>query len=180
MTKQEKYDNYYMRIAREVSCMSQCLNRHVGAVIVSCNGSIIATGTNGNMPHTPHCNETGVCTRRHALDEDGTWKFQSARNLNLCLAVHAEQNALMQACKNGVSTLGARLYCTTFPCSQCLKLLVSAGITRVCYSQEYKDELYDTMMNLLKGKIVFDRIDLNDRPNVQEHFVSPYVDKRDI
>lgn len=172
MTKQEKYDKYYMRIAREVSCMSQCLSRQVGAVIVN-NGSIIATGFNGNMPHTPHCNETGRCAR--TLDPH----YVPGQRLSACLAVHAEQNALMQACKNGISTLGARLYCTTFPCSQCLKLLVSAGLTRVCYFQEYKDELYETMMNLLKGNIVFDYIDPNDRPNLQEQFVSPYVDKRE-
>ena len=159
MPLQKKYDMCFMKMAREMSMLSQCLSRKVGCIITK-NLTVIASGVNGNMPGTPHCIDAGVCHRQVQLNKDGTFKFNHGHNLNLCLAVHAEQNALMQICKNGsTSTRDATMYCTTFPCSPCLKLIVTAGIKRVCYNEDYKDELYDEMMKILAGKIEFCKVD---------------------
>ena len=167
MNRQDKYNKYFMRIAKEISQLSQCLSRKVGCVIISQLGSLISSGFNGNMPHTPHCNETGICIRKQQINQDGTWKFAPAQHLNMCLAVHAEQNALMQICKNGgTSTRGASIYCTTFPCTPCLKLIVSAGIEKVFYNEEYKDEMYEIVMEQLKGKIEFTKVEIGDDDDV--------------
>ena len=65
---------------------------------------------------------------------------QSGTRAELCYAIHAEQNAIIQAAKLGVSIDGATLYCTHQPCSMCAKMIINAGITRVVYQEGYPDE----------------------------------------
>lgn len=131
-----KWDLRYMRVAKEVSSWSSCLSRNVGCVITNGN-RIIATGYNGAPAGVKNCKERGYCRRKDA--ERGT-------ALDNCLATHAEQNALIQAAKQGVSVDGGVLYCTTRPCTTCAKLIINSGIKRVLYSEDYPNPLADELL----------------------------------
>ena len=76
--------------------------------------------------------------------------IESGTRQELCYAIHAEQNAIIQAAKIGVSIAGATLYCTNQPCSICAKMIVNAGIVRVVYQYDYPDEfareIFETAM----------------------------------
>ena len=120
----KSWDEYFMEIAEIVKTRSTCLRRQVGAVIVKDN-RIITTGYNGAPSGLRHC--TG---QRHEL----------------CRALHAEQNAIIQAAKVGVSTEGATIYITLQPCVICAKMLVNAGITRIVHRGEYPDPLSQSIL----------------------------------
>ncbi len=128
------WDVYFMRISRMVSERSTCLHRKVGALIVREN-RILATGYNQPPSGFPHCDSIGCI--RDALS------IASGKNQEICFGLHAEQNALMQAAKFGISTRGATIYVTTKPCSVCARLIINAGIVRVVYEQDYPDPLTD-------------------------------------
>ncbi|WP_041446401.1 deoxycytidylate deaminase [Pseudothermotoga thermarum] len=138
------WDIYFMKICKLVSTRSSCSHRKVGAVIVKEN-RILATGYNQPPSGFPHC-ETIGCIR------DGL-KIQSGENQEICFALHAEQNALMQAAKFGISTNGATLYTTFKPCSICARLIVNAGIKRVVYLYDYPDPLTDYFFKICKVAI---------------------------
>lgn len=127
--KQKKWDKRFIEIAKVVSTWSSCLSRHVGCVIVK-DRRIITTGYNGAPAGIKSCVERGYCLRADSKSGD---------DLAHCYATHAEQNALLQAAKLGVSVDGATLYCTTKPCSTCTKMIINSGIKRVCYINEYPD-----------------------------------------
>lgn len=123
---------YFMEIAHVVKKRSTCLSRQIGAVIVKDN-HIITTGYNGAPSGMKHCLDSG-CIRR----EMGV---PSGERHELCKAVHAEQNAIIQAAKLGLSVDGGTLYCTTAPCAICAKMIINAGIKEVIYEGEYPDTL---------------------------------------
>ena len=122
---------YYLDIAAEVARRSTCLRRQYGAVIVK-NDEIISTGYNGAPAGIKTCREKGECMR----DKLG---IPSGTRMETCYAVHAEQNAIVQAAKLGVSIDGATLYCTHQPCSMCCKMIINSGIKRVIYKEGYPD-----------------------------------------
>ena len=76
---------------------------------------------------------SGVCARKLGIP--------SGQQHELCRGIHAEQNAIIQAARYGVSIEGATLYCTTQPCTQCTKMLINAGITEIVYAEGYPDDL---------------------------------------
>lgn len=121
-------DHYFMNIAVEVSRRSTCTRRQIGAIIVSDVGEIKSTGYNGNPRGLPHCEEMG-CIR----DE---MKIPSGTRLETCTAVHAEQNALMQA---GTNSRGSTLYSTIVPCPICARMILNAQVARVVYIGDYSD-----------------------------------------
>ena len=121
-------DRYFMNIAIEVSRRSTCTRRQIGAIIVSDVGEIKSTGYNGNPRGLPHCDEMG-CIR----DQLG---IASGTRLETCTAVHAEQNALIQA---GTNSRGSTLYSTIVPCPICARMLLNAQIARVVYIGDYSD-----------------------------------------
>ena len=125
------WDEYFMGLAKYVASRSTCLRRQVGAVIVK-DKCILSTGYNGASKGATHCEEVG-CIREKL-------KIPSGEKLDLCRAVHAEQNAIIQAAKNGVSIDGATIYITVTPCFQCAKMIVNAGIKEVVVSGVYPDE----------------------------------------
>lgn len=125
------WDQYFMEIAHVVARRSTCLRRQIGAVIVR-DKRILTTGYNGAPMNTPHCLELG-CLR----DELG---IASGTRHEICRALHAEQNAIIQAALHGISTKGATIYSTTQPCSMCAKSIVNAGIARIVYEDDYPDE----------------------------------------
>jgi dCMP deaminase len=115
---------YFMDVAYQVSSRATCNRKHVGAVIVSKDRHIIATGYNGSVLGTPHCDDEG-----HLMEEG-----------HCIRAVHAECNAIAQAAKNGVRVEGAILYCTALPCWQCFKLICNAGLKCIIYDEPYRAE----------------------------------------
>ena len=129
-----KWDIRFMEMAHLVSSWSSCFqnNRKIGAVIVK-NKRVLTTGYNGAPSGIKSCVEKGECLRRVKNVESGT-------RAELCYAIHAEQNAIIQAARLGVSVNGATLYCTHQPCVICSKMIVNAGIKRVVYEHEYPDE----------------------------------------
>lgn len=122
-----------MEMAHLVATWSSCINegRSIGAVIVK-DKRVMTTGYNGAAAGTKTCKERGYCLRRKLNIPSGT-------RLEICYAIHAEQNAVIQAAKLGLSIDGATLYCTHQPCSVCAKILVNAGIRRIVYEQGYPD-----------------------------------------
>lgn len=122
-------DAYFMEIAYVVAKRSTCLRRQVGAVLVK-DKHILATGYNGAPKGLKHCSETG-CLRQGV---------PSGERHELCRAIHAEQNAIIQAAIHGVQIDGCTLYCTLAPCSLCAKKLINAGVKRVVFDGSYPDE----------------------------------------
>ena len=135
-----KWDRRFMGLAHTIGEWSSCYqeNRHIGAVIVK-NKRILTTGYNGAPAGVESCVERGECLRRKLNIPSGT-------RAELCYAIHAEQNAIIQAAKLGVSIEGATMYCTHQPCVICAKMIVNAGITRVVYKHGYPDEFAVQML----------------------------------
>ena len=118
------------------SCYKE--GRQVGAVIVR-DKRIITTGYNGAPSGIKSCKEKGECLRIKLGIPSGT-------RHELCYAIHAEQNAIIQAAKLGISIEGATLYCTHYPCTICAKMIVNAGIKRVIYIHPYPDDFSRTLL----------------------------------
>ena len=131
------WDQYFMDITRLVATRTTCLRRQVGAILVK-ERNILATGYNGVPSGITHC-ETAGCIRV-AL------KVPSGERHELCRGLHAEQNAIIQAARHGINIDGSTLYCTTMPCIICTKMLINAGIRKICYGEGYSDELAYAML----------------------------------
>ena len=104
----------------------------MGAVIVK-DKRILTTGYNGASSGLVSCKEKGECLRQKLGIASGT-------RHELCYAVHAEQNAIIQAAKLGVSVDGATLYVTHQPCTICTKMIINSGIKRIVYREGYPDD----------------------------------------
>ena len=128
-----KWDIRFMEMAKLVAGWSSCYkpDRRVGAVVVR-DKSILTTGYNGAPSGVSSCVERGECLRVKQGIPSGTRQ-------EVCYAVHAEQNAIVQAAKLGLSLEGATLYCTHQPCSICSRLIINSGIKRVVYDLGYPD-----------------------------------------
>lgn len=133
MIKWSKWDIRFMQMAYLVSGWTSCFmeGRAIGAIIVK-DKRVMTTGYNGAPQGMKTCKERGECMRRKL-------SIPSGQRAELCYAIHAEQNAIVQAAKLGISIEGATLYCTHQPCSICAKIIVNAGIKRVIYQQGYPD-----------------------------------------
>ena len=125
-------DDYYMNIAVQVSLRSTCIRRRVGSVIVK-NNVILATGYNGAPSGLPNCIDH--CNRCYRSAHN----IPSGEKLDMCYAVHSEQNAIMSALRTGQDLQGSKIYVTTFPCSTCAKLIIQSGIKEVYYINGYFD-----------------------------------------
>jgi len=117
-----------MNIARVVKTRGNCRRRQVAAVIVK-DRRIISTGYNGTPSGIRNC-FAGGCPRCAS-------NVRSGKNLGECICAHAEENAIIQAANYGVALKGASLYCTESPCLLCAKMIISAGIKKVIYENEY-------------------------------------------
>ena len=126
------WHEYFMQITELVSTRSTCLRRRVGAVIVR-DRRILTTGYNGPPRNIVHCEDRGGCLR----DE---LKIPSGQRMELSRAIHAEQNAIIQAAKVGISIQDSTLYVTTHPCFTCAKMLINAGVQEIIYKEGYPDE----------------------------------------
>lgn len=119
-----------MDIAHLVKTRATCPRRSVGALIVR-EKRIVATGYNGAPAGLPHCPPGGP---------ENDWPLGCLRAGHCIRSLHAEQNAMLQAAKIGVSCDGATMYVTCQPCNACAKMIVNAGIVRVIYEGDYPDE----------------------------------------
>lgn len=127
------WDEYFMQMAELTARRSTCLRRSVGAVIVQ-ERHVIATGYNGAPRGIKHCDERGGCLREKL-------NVPSGQRHELCMALHAEQNAIIQAATLGQSIEGATIYVTHQPCIICAKMIINAGISRIIVRQGYPDEM---------------------------------------
>lgn len=136
-----KWDDRFMEMAYLIASWASCYkeNRKIGCVIVK-NKRIMTTGYNGAPAGVRTCMERGECLREKMGIPSGTKQ-------ELCYATHAEQNAIIQAARLGVSIDGATLYCTHQPCAICAKMIVNAGIARVVYNEGYPDAFAVEMLN---------------------------------
>lgn len=132
MNNRPDWDTYFMEITKIVATRSSCLHRQVGAVLVR-DKRILTTGYNGAPAGMAHCLELGGCLR----DKMG---FASGEGHEYCRALHAEQNAVIQAAVTGLSIQGSTLYCTHSPCSLCARILIGAGIQRIVFEGHYPDD----------------------------------------
>lgn len=153
LDKRMSWDQYFIAQSAILSTRSTCTRLHVGAVIVK-NNRIIASGYNGSVAGTPHCTEVGD------LIVDG----------HCIRAVHAEQNALMQAAQMGIVVNGATVYVTDVPCIHCTKLLLQAGVTKINFMRNYRNDPFAEELlsrkNVLLQQVPFSsetakQIDLN-------------------
>lgn len=130
----DKWDKRFMQMAETVAGWSSCFqeNRHVGAVIVK-DKRILATGYNGAPAGIKSCADRGECLRRVRNIASGTMQ-------EVCYAVHAEQNAIIQAAKLGIPLDGAVMYVTHQPCVICTRMIINSGIKKVIYKNGYPDD----------------------------------------
>jgi len=139
------WDEYFMEMAHLAAKRTTCERRAVGAVIVK-DKRVIATGYNGVASGMKHCDEVG-CLREEL-------KVPSGEKHELCRALHAEQNALIQAARMGISVEGAVIYITTYPCVICAKMLVGAGIKKIYTDLDYPDQLTEDYLKEAGVEIV--------------------------
>ena len=128
----DKWQKRFMLLTEHIATWSSCLRRQVGTVIVK-DKRIMTTGYNGAPAGVTTCVERGTCMRNELNIESGT-------HAELCYAAHAEQNAIIQAAKEGISLKGCVLYCTHQPCVVCAKMIINAGIKEVIYKEGYPDD----------------------------------------
>ncbi len=125
------WDKYFMDIATLVASRSTCLRRNVGTCVVK-DRRILTTGYNGAPTGIAHCEDVG-CLREKL-------KVPSGERHELCRGLHAEQNAIIQAAKTGISLEGAIMYVTNHPCFICAKMIINSGIKKVVYKEGYSDK----------------------------------------
>ncbi len=122
----KSWNEYFMEITEMVATRSTCDRAFVGCVLVNQDNRIISTGYNGSIVGNKHCDEIGHTMR------DGH-----------CIAtIHAEMNALLYCAREGISVKGARCYVTHFPCLNCTKALIQAGIKAIMYKEAYRIDDY--------------------------------------
>lgn len=134
--KKEKYvrpswDEYFMKLTALVAERSTCLRHHVGAIIVK-NKRVLTTGYNGAAKGMTDCLETGCLKDK--------LKLSSGTGHDVCIAIHAEQNAIIQAGVHGINIDGSTIYCTHTPCSICARMIINAGLKEVVSYQDYSDQ----------------------------------------
>lgn len=131
------WDEYFMEIVELIKTRSTCKRRQVGALIVK-EKRILATGYNGAPTGCRHCLDIG-CMREEL-------NIPSGQRHELCRAIHAEQNAIVQAAYSGTSVKDGTLYVTHQPCVMCAKMLINAGIGKIVFKGDYPDKLAREML----------------------------------
>jgi len=149
-------DHYYMGIAIAVRERANCKGTRVGALIVKGN-RIVSTGYNGTPSGMTNCLDGG-CRRCNSKD------YPSGSGYDLCICVHAEQNALLSAARFGISVGGATIYTTSRPCFGCTKELLQAKVSEVVYMHEWghPDPHWQEEYDLLQGRIQLRRLAMVD------------------
>ena len=162
------WDQYFYNVAIEVAKNSKCLSRKIGAVLVK-DKSIIGTGYNGPPRGIPDCTKRWEsdsflisCVSKRIYETDADLNFadfnksicprkslgyKSGEGVELCVAGHAERNALINSARNGICTKDAKLYLTCeIPCTPCLIEIINSGIEEIVVTD---DILYDKLSQYL-------------------------------
>lgn len=151
---------HFLNRAKVVSERSTCLRRKVGAIIVNKDGVELSSGYSGAPRHTEHCIDIGNCLRMDL-------KIPSGQQYELCRAVHAEQNAIINAARTGVSIVDGEIYISSErmkgaysngeeidkiygPCMICKKEIINAGLTAVHMKEEGVGEKSYTLDDIKK------------------------------
>lgn len=135
-TKRPDWDEYFLKMAYLVAERSTCQRHHVGAVIVR-NRRILTTGYNGAASGVKDCMELG-CLRNER-------RIPSGERHEICRAIHAEQNAIIQAGLHGIDVSGSTIYCTHSPCILCAKMIVNTKIKKFITSGNYTDKTFKAL-----------------------------------
>jgi dCMP deaminase len=154
-------DAYFMGIALAVRARANCTGRRVGAVIVRDN-RILSSGYNGTPAKMANC-EDGGCHRCAHPDA-----YAPGEGYDLCICVHAEQNALLAAARFGVAIEGCSLYSTLQPCFGCLKEMLQANVREVCYLVPWESRFAEQYAALVErlGRERFRQVVIDD-PDAQ-------------
>ena len=128
-----------MEMAELTAKRSTCMRRQVGAVTAK-DRHATATGYNGAPRGIMHCEDRGGCLRQQL-------NVPSGQRHELCMALHAEQNAIIQAAAMGHGIEGGTIYITHQPCAICAKMIINAGITRIVIREGYPDELAASILD---------------------------------
>lgn len=151
VTSRPNWDEYFMKMAFLAAERSTCLRHHVGAVIVR-DKRLLTTGYNGAAAGVKDCIELG-CLRNEM-------KIPSGTRHEICRAIHAEQNAIIQAGLHGINIKGSTIYCTHSPCILCAKMLVNAGIKTFITVTDYADKSYQELFK--EAGVTFKKIEIPD------------------
>ncbi|MBS3055828.1 MAG: cytidine/deoxycytidylate deaminase family protein [Candidatus Aenigmarchaeota archaeon] len=151
------WDEYFLEIMRKVGERSTCDRGKPGSVIVKDN-RIIATGYAGSPTGLPHCDDEGHILR-NVLQDDGTIRQHCVRT------IHAEQNAICQAARFGISLEGSTLYLKFTPCPVCAKMIINSGIKRIVAEKGYHG--------------VYETPDLFKRAGIRFEIINPEIEKYD-
>mgnify|MGYP003987598769 CR=1 FL=1 len=127
------WHEYFKKIIQVTATRSICERLHVGCVLVQ-NNRIIAQGYNGFLPGCPH--------------------ESKLRDGHEQATIHAEQNAITDCAKRGVSTEGATIYITHYPCINCMKILCAAGIREIYYIHDYRNDELVTYFSDIAGVVI--------------------------
>lgn len=145
MDKRIPWNQYFMLQAVLLSMRSTCERLSVGAILVR-DRRIIAGGYNGSVSGDVHCIDEGC----YLVDGH-------------CLrTIHAEMNAVLQCAKFGAATEGAEIYVTDFPCLQCTKMLLQAGIKKIYYLRNYHNDDYAVRLMKLK-RVAAEQVKIENR-----------------
>ena len=146
--KRPEWDEYFVKMSYLVAERSTCLRHHVGAVIVR-DKRILTTGYNGAPGGVKDCLELG-CLR----NELG---IPSGERHEICRAIHAEQNAIIQAGLHGINIANSIIYCTHSPCILCAKMIVNAQIIKFVACGQYADKNFEPLFK--EAGVEYKRID---------------------
>lgn len=143
MSKRKSWKEYFMEIAKMVATRSTCDRAEVGCLIVNDDNRIVSSGYNGSVSGNPHCDDVG-----HTMRDDH------------CIAtIHAEMNALLYCAKEGISVKNCSVYVTHFPCLNCTKALIQAGINKIYYLNGYRIDDYAIIL-LKRNNVPFVKIEV--------------------
>ncbi|MBI4736650.1 MAG: dCMP deaminase family protein [candidate division NC10 bacterium] len=147
-------DDYFMGIAYAVRERANCRGYKVGAILIL-DGRIVSTGYNGTPENMPNCDEGGCvrCAER-VQSSSGKPKFKSGTGYDICICVHAEQNALLAAARFGIPVAGGMIYSTLQPCFGCLKEMAQARIhgIRFRHPWSHPDQSLKPQYDVLKNR----------------------------
>jgi len=166
------WDEYFFNVCRQAARHSKCRSRRIGAILVK-DKSIVSTGYNGPPRGVPSCENRWVLDSKFIdkykskivipIDNDKpscpryNLGAKSGEMLQICIAGHAEENAILNAAWHGISTKGATLYMTcAIPCFRCLIKIINAGISEIVVTgASFYDDNSEFLLNNSKVKVRF-------------------------
>ena len=158
------WDEYFIQMIHVVGTRSTCDRGRTGCIITQ-DRRIVATGYAGSPPGLPHCDEVGH-EIRESIDEDGVRRKHCVRT------IHAEQNAICQAARGGISLAGSTIYVGMEPCRVCAQLIIAVGIKYVVAEYRYHAGA-DTRELLATAGIPLDVVNDSERTYENETLLSP-------